>query len=104
MGFSSWLTCDTKESIMNRYTDECKTVYLLQPNGKEPIMDSSYDGYCRIGEIEDVDEWARDHDCEVKLSFNPDAVYEDWPASKDCPRQGFFAPREKEKIVEVLLG
>lgn len=28
----------------------------------------------------------------IKISHNPDAVYEDLPASPDCPYQGFFLP------------
>jgi hypothetical protein len=26
----------------------------------------------------------------LKFSFNPDAVYEDLPASESCPFQGYF--------------
>lgn len=48
MGFASWLTADTRESIYNRYTDKCRTVYLLQPDGEAPIQDDAYDGYCNI--------------------------------------------------------
>lgn len=59
MGFSSWTTCDTKESIAVRYAmhkNSNRTVYLLQPNGAKPITEHSYEGYCEFGG-EDVDLW-----------------------------------------------
>ena len=161
---------------MNRNTGECRVVYLLQPGGKPPIEELSYEGYGEFGGV-DAHVWLstknisseflakfdeRDvrslgiclvdgnyyidaetgkkwdfhfnrfvsdiHDFgglynepiieigqtpndlisagrfiprpytdylgEIKLplkfSFNPDACYEDLPASADCPRQGFF--------------
>lgn len=49
MGFFSWQTADTKESIMNHYSGQCKTVYLLQPGGAEPIEETAYDGYGVFG-------------------------------------------------------
>jgi len=49
MGFYSWLTADTKESIANAHTDRCRTVYLIQPDGKPAIEETAYDGYGRFG-------------------------------------------------------
>lgn len=110
MGFFSFKTADTKQSIMNQHTDECKPVYMLQPNGEESILDVSYDGYGNIGGV-DVYDWlaqrnggeGRDFGINLafsenkpenyvplKFSFNKDAIYEELPASEDCPRQGYF--------------
>ena len=49
MGFSSWLTCDTKESIMKKYPNECKKVYFYTP---DEVFSGFYDGYGRIDGIE----------------------------------------------------
>lgn len=45
MGFFSWETCDTNESVMNSSTDQCKTVYFLLPDGKPALKEAEYDGY-----------------------------------------------------------
>lgn len=184
MGFASWLTADKRESIYNRYTDKCKPVYLLQPNGETPIRDDAYDGYFHINGVpayawvakrnlpksmlEGKDDYqlqglgiriseklnsfylnnvycvmkdeeeivnylhlipesqsylVMDYDdlvelptgefvkCNsqrllsnrlkpaipypLKLSFNPDAIYENYPASEICPNQGFFGGSDK---------
>jgi len=49
MGFFSWLTADTKKPIRNVYTGEHKPVYLLQPGGKPPIEELTYEGYGVFG-------------------------------------------------------
>lgn len=56
MGFFSWLTADTEESIANAWTDRCKPVYLLQPDNAPPIYEPEYDGYGVFGG-KDVHEW-----------------------------------------------
>lgn len=118
MGFTSFLTADGKESIRNRYAGECRTVYLLQPNGNPPIEEKAYEGYGMFGNIdafvwlamhnlqkeylrqfeEDLDR-VRDIGCglensecpfPLKFSFDKDAVYEELPASEYDPSQGFF--------------
>ncbi len=39
MGFFSWKTCDSKESISNVYSGrQVRTVYLLQPHGQKPLQ------------------------------------------------------------------
>lgn len=43
MGFFSWKTADTDESIANLHSD--KPVYLIQPNGQPAIKECSYQGY-----------------------------------------------------------
>lgn len=179
MGMFSWLTCDTKQSVVNYNSpdfDGEKPVFLLQPNGQEPLKEYEYEGY---GDFCNVDayEWlaktnypnivfddsyelrsfgifisfptlmskdgetmfVRDSISKyinqvwdgtvqsfksyedflvvdgvsstlnmhveagrlikalplgeikypIKLSYNPKAVYEDYPGSESCPRQGF---------------
>ncbi len=50
MGFFSFQTSDTKESIINVFAGSgCKTVYMLQPNNKPPIVESQYLGYGVFG-------------------------------------------------------
>ena len=119
MGFFSWKTADTNESILNRFACEdhgipVKTVYLLQPNGLPPIEETSYEGYGVFGEI-DAYSWlasmkglgddrmdgidlAFDNPDQIefplKFSFNKNAKYEELPASEDCPYQGYFIDEE----------
>ena len=48
MGFFSWNTADTNESIANReapHPNAGRTSYLLQPNGAPPIQEDDYVGY-----------------------------------------------------------
>jgi len=56
MGFSSYLTSDTEESILNIYTGLSRRVYMLQPNGLEHIVEEAYLGYMTFGGV-DVFEW-----------------------------------------------
>lgn len=52
MGFFSWKTSDTGESIANRHSSRpTKPVYLLQPNGKAPICEREYQGYGIYGGV-----------------------------------------------------
>jgi len=60
MGFFSWQTSDTKESIGNTHTSHCKTVYLLQPNGEPPIKETQYNGYGVFGGVDAYD-WLAEH-------------------------------------------
>lgn len=54
MGFFSWLTADTNESIANKHqpVKPVKKVYLLQPNGQPAIEESAYDGYGVFGGVD----------------------------------------------------
>lgn len=54
MGFFSWLTADTQESIPCIYADHPNSgrpVYLIQPAGKPPIREDSYEGHGVFGGI-----------------------------------------------------
>jgi hypothetical protein len=183
MGFFSWLTSDTEESIANVHTGQCRPVYLLQPEGQPPICEPAYEGYGKFGGV-DAYEWVarenapsdvlatldrdqvrsighlmangtilrdthtgalwsihvhvpgglgvkvnnfqhswmtvipelgmtpnelresgrfvsarlRDHiniKYPLKFSFDKNAVYEDLPAAKNCPHQGYFLPEDE---------
>ncbi len=49
MGFSSFLTTDTKQSIMNRHSgQETIDVYMVDDQGRE-WKESNYNGYCDFG-------------------------------------------------------
>jgi len=57
MGFFSWMTADTNESIASRHSNRpCKPVYLLQPGEQEPIEETAYEGYGVFGGT-DAYEW-----------------------------------------------
>lgn len=52
MGYVSWLTADTRESIPILDSGrEQRTVYLLQPNGAPPIADDAYEGETVFGGV-----------------------------------------------------
>jgi hypothetical protein len=114
MGFFSWMTADTNESVANCHSDHSnanKTPYLLQPNGEPSLGGEVYEGYGCFGDT-DAYEWLADinelpKECRerridgiradddaiqfpIKISYDPNAVYEDLPASKNCPDQGYF--------------
>ena len=57
MGFFSFKTADTEESIPASASGmSVKPVYLLQPNGKKPIREDHYEGYGVFGGV-DCYEW-----------------------------------------------
>lgn len=119
MGMFSWLTADTQESISNTYsTRGAQTVYMLRPHEVPPLQEDNYEGYGVFGGMDayvwlyqmntDYKRWVPDGEPRrlegvamdfqeetnlrypLKFSFDPKAVYEDLPASKHCPDQGFF--------------
>lgn len=58
MGFFSWKTADTKESIPSIHSSrEPMKAYLLQPGGAPALLDNcAYEGYGKIAGV-DVYEW-----------------------------------------------
>jgi hypothetical protein len=52
MGFFSFNTADTQQSIANKHSKiGAKTVYLLQPHNQIAIEENEYDGYGNFGNI-----------------------------------------------------
>jgi hypothetical protein len=50
MGFFSWKTSDTNESIMNVHSGRtARTTYMLRPDYQEPYEEPAYDGYGEFG-------------------------------------------------------
>ena len=92
-GRYSWLTADKNEPIWCIDTDlhdYDKPVYLLQPDGLPAICEHEYNGDGRFGGV-DVNKWLDGHpNYPLKFSFDPNAVYEDLPASPECPYRGYF--------------
>ena len=116
MGFFSWMTADTNESISNAYSDRGTfTVYLLASDGRK-FREDNYDGYGIFGgkdayqllaEMNSPDECNDDEDSDrgvgielafgtgpvffpIKIVRDPDLCYDAVPASARCPEQGYF--------------
>lgn len=53
MGYFSWLTSDTKESIsVTSSSRSCRPVFLLQPNDEGAILEEAYEGYGEFGGVD----------------------------------------------------
>lgn len=53
MGFFSWQTSDTRESIMNIYSQgPVRTVYMLVPDYGQPYEEPAYEGYGDFGGVD----------------------------------------------------
>lgn len=54
MGFFSWNTADTQESIPNNLSGQFngRVVFMLQPNGAPVITESAYKGYGVFGGVD----------------------------------------------------
>ncbi len=113
MGFFSWKTSDTKETIWNRHSSKGATPCKLLGPGRDPIICLDYNGYGDFGDDGDlVDYYAEldrmnggpgDRDAGIKLAFSgkdhlqPRLVsidcnlsWEEVPDSPICPTQGYF--------------
>ncbi|WP_105903522.1 hypothetical protein [Vibrio gangliei] len=80
MGFFSFTTCDTQESIANVYSNHKnakRTIYLLQYDGSEPIPIDGYEGYGTYGNI-NAYAWIGKHNIEqaIELLGLPEKVRE----------------------------
>ena len=111
MGFFSWKTADTNETIWNTYTKKHRPIYLLFPD-REPIKETSYDGYGRFSGQDVYEILAKENGLgadrskgielyynkkeykkarfHLKFSFDRNANYKLLKPSKDCPVQGYF--------------
>lgn len=128
MGYFSFITSDTHESVSNcDSTRGALPVYLLQPDG-EPIFEELYEGYGVFGGNDVYALVARwnvpeqcngddDHDRHIgidiacydednaklkypiKIVRNP-APYDEVEASKSCPNQGYFYEEDEWEYEE----
>lgn len=119
MGFFSWLTCDTNESISNRYSARGPlTAYALIPKefGGGFLKEENYEGYGVFGGRDIfalVANWNKPDACTgndeedrmlgidlyydqnnpikygIKIASKP-MEYEEAEISDDCPNQGYF--------------
>tara|TARA_R110000868_G_scaffold312266_1_gene573159 strand:+ start:1658 stop:1999 length:342 start_codon:yes stop_codon:yes gene_type:complete len=110
MGFFSWKTSDTDESIPNRHSGRKPLPVKLLDNKGNEYRAEEYDGY---GTFAGIDYYALldtmnggtgDRDRGIDLEYNSDTEvfrpklvtlgcttnWADLPDSPDCPDQGFF--------------
>jgi len=123
MGFFSWNTCDTKESIANQHSIRPTfTVHMITPDGRV-FTEKSYDGYGEFGGkdfyelLAELNRLPSDRSAGINLCFkdNPNgdntlgviypkfvtklendvkAQYASLPNPESCGDQGFFYPDE----------
>lgn len=73
MGFFSWKTADTQESIPNVYAErEPVTVFMLQPSGEPSIVEHSYEGNGQFAGM-NVHLWLANNNA-AALGFDIDAL------------------------------
>ena len=114
MGFFSWKTSDTNQSIVNRHAGGTRPVKMLDDTGRSWV-ENDYDGYGEFGgmdfyELVDImnggtgDRSLGIQLCDVNhFDPAPDNVktprlveadcttpWAELPPSKSCPNQGFF--------------
>lgn len=126
MGFFSWMTADTGESISNRYsTRGALPCYVLCPDGKV-IEEQSYEGYGEFGEHDIFALFAQwnipeqcigneiiDRDAGIDYLYSGNEIkypikivrynnvrYDEVDASVDCPYQGFFYNDEENDYLD----
>ncbi|MBU1568448.1 MAG: hypothetical protein KJ630_22825 [Proteobacteria bacterium] len=84
MGFFSWMTSDTDESISNAYSSRGPLeVWVYLPDGSI-LHEPSYEGYGTMAGRTLMDE------DEPRFATKPGLKYEDLSPARNCPEQGFF--------------
>ncbi|MDC5725617.1 hypothetical protein [Vibrio europaeus] len=71
MGFFSFKTADTKQSIFNTCTEKCRPVYMFQPNNEDPIYEPAYEGYGVFGGV-DAYTWLAKHNLPTTVTNSYD--------------------------------
>lgn len=129
MGYFSWKTSDTKETIWNKHTGRAETVYLYCPDGKK-IKEDDYDGYGVFGGKDAyalLAKWNAPDECtgnvdhdrgigidltygdkplkfELKFSFSPSETYNGLEPAEQADNQGFFDEEEDEEEEEYMCS
>ena len=126
MGFFSWNTCDTNESIANQYSNRPTfTVHMITPDGRV-FTEKNYDGYGEFGGkdfyelLAELNGRGSDRSAGIDLCFkgNPRgddtpgviypklvanlekdvvAQYNSLPNPESCRDQGFFYSDEEDE-------
>jgi hypothetical protein len=126
MGFFSWNTCDTGESIANKYsTRPTFEVHMIAPDGRV-FTEPDYEGYGEFGGkdfhelLAELNGLASDRSLGIDLTFkdNPNgdntpgviypkfveileddvvAQYADLPNPESCEAQGYFYGEDEEE-------
>lgn len=125
MGFFSWITSDSQESIANRHTPMRSTfeVRMVTPDGQEWV-ENNYDGYGIFGGKDYYELLAelngkktRDEGIGIAFKNNSDgdntpgviypklfqykkSKYNNYPNSRFCPDQGFFYANDEVDEVD----
>ena len=108
MGFYSWMTADTKESIANRHSNRCVfSVVMVLPDGRK-FLEENYEGYGKFGGKDYYEALAEINGMEPdrikgialahsgkkilwpQLVRNPVTVQSFASPNEACPQQGFF--------------
>lgn len=99
MGYFSWLTADTQESIACVASGrKIKTVYLLQPNGAAPIAEPAYEGFGVFGGV-DAYEWlARQNVAQSIIDALSDDEIRCVGLNLDCGTHLFVDKRTNERV------
>jgi len=126
MGFFSWNTCDTDQSIANKYSNRPTfTVHMITPDGRV-FTEKDYDGYGVFGGkdyyelLAELNGIGSDRDDAIDLAFknNPSgentpgviypklvenlekdvvAQYNSLPNPESCEAQGYFYGDDEEE-------
>lgn len=98
MGFSSWTTADTGESIMNSYCAKPSgTVYMLSPDGRH-VREDSYEGYCRFGGMSAFEHLARMNLPAERLAGLSDDEVDDLGCELDTPHLVLISDGTKHRV------
>ena len=96
MGFFSWMTCDTGESIPSRYSDrDTFQVAMITPDGRA-FREASYDGYGVFGGKDFYELLAELNGLEPDRDLGIELCFKDNGSGDDSP--GVVYP----KLVEIL--
>ena len=96
MGFFSWNTCETGESIANQFSNRPTfTVHMITPDGRV-FTEEDYEGYGEFGGKDFFELLAEINGLESDREIGIDLVFKDNPGGDNTP--GVIYP----KLVECL--
>lgn len=102
MGFFSWNTCDTNQSIANKYSNRpTSTVHMITPDGRV-FTENDYDGYGIFGEkdyfelLAELNGIGSDRDDAINLAFKNN------PSGENTP--GVIYPKLVENLEEDVVA